>query len=90
MTKIYVVFGQYSTIDEQHEWNFRAFMDAERANECRNQLAAEVEKVNQNPPQQGCWQHPLDPKLTLWFGYSGITPEVNYYVDVVDLDVTVC
>ena len=86
MIKIYIVIGKYSTIDEQREWNFRAFTDAERANDCRNQLTAELEKVNQNPPQQGCWQHPLDSNLSLWFGYSGLAADATYYVDVVDLD----
>lgn len=90
MNKIYLVVGQYSTVDYQNEWFFRAFMDAGRANECRNHLTAEIDKVYQNPPQQGCWQHPIDPELSLYFGYSGLVAEVNYYVKVVDLDVTVC
>lgn len=90
MTKIYLVVGKYSTIDEQYEWNFRAFTDAECASNCRNQLTAELEKVMQNPSQQGRWQHPIDSHLALWFGYGGLTPEVSYYVDLVDLDTSVC
>lgn len=91
MNKIFVVTGNYNSIDYQYDWNFRAFTDRERAVECRNQLEDEVVKFKNNPPE-GIqeWSHPLDHNFTLWSGIAGPTPEITYSVEVVDLDSNVC
>lgn len=85
MNKIFLVVGQYRSLDWDYDWNFCAFAEAEKANECRNQLAAEIEKFNQTPKTgQGEWQHPLDSSAKLFYGYGGPLPEISYVVDVVD------
>ena len=86
MSKIYLVVGQMNGIDYSYNWIYRAFADADRAAECRNQLDAEMEKYRQTRNTlSGEWQHPLDPQVTLWPTVAG-GPEVTYSVEVVDLE----
>lgn len=85
MRKIYLIVGQMNSIDYSYHWNYRAFTDADRAADCRNQLDAEMEKYRQTRNTlTGEWQHPLDSQVTLWPTAPGC-PDVTYSVEVVDL-----
>jgi hypothetical protein len=83
--KIYLVTGHFNSEDHSYDWNHCAFVDEEAAKYRRDQLAAEWCKFVQNPPEDvQRWEHPMDPRVTVWSGVSPL-PEIDYTIELVPL-----